>query len=547
MTAAARRFVFAPLERRGLLLGLTPIQLASLAGGALMAMVAIHAAPDPAGILAGLILALGGAAVACLPVAGRPPVAWLPVAGGWARRRARGPAIDRTPTLGTTTVLPLPPRTAASPSPSPSRRAGARLSRRPVRGRSRGRGGGEDVPTTRSDTLGSAIEIVEAPALPGQPALAVLRDRVNGTWATALPVRGRAFALLDPEDKERRLGAWGAVLAGMARNGSPVHRLQWVERSFAGDGDALSRYLAEAGTELPTSEAPFRPSPWPDAGPQTSLEAAREGYADLIAAAGPTTLEHDSLVVLAIRPRRVGRSIRSFGRGPDAVVGLLRREVRLLQGQLRGAELVAGDPLDGPAMALALRAPVDPGARRRSDPAESGRRRMGPAAWPLASDEAWSSLRTDGSWHATFWIAEWPRLEVGPDFLAPLLLAGAHRTVSVTMAPVPPERARRQVEAARTAEAADEELRRSAGFLSTARRRRESEGVAQREVELADGHAEYRFSGYVTVSAAERTGLEAACSEIEQVAQQARLELRRLYGQQREAFTWTLPLARGLA
>jgi hypothetical protein len=69
----------------------------------------------------------------------------------------------------------------------------------------------------------------------------------------------------------------------------------------------------------------------------------------------------------------------------------------------------------------------------------------------------------------------------------------------------------------------------------------------QRESELADGHAEFRFSGYVTVSGADRPGLEAACAEIEQAAQQSRIELRRLYGQQREAFTWTLPLGRGLS
>ena len=56
---------------------------------------------------------------------------------------------------------------------------------------------------------------------------------------------------------------------------------------------------------------------------------------------------------------------------------------------------------------------------------------------------------------------------------------------------------------------------------------REAEGVCRREAELADGHAEYRFSGYVTVTAADREGLEAACVETEQAAQRAHLELRR--------------------
>ena len=71
--------------------------------------------------------------------------------------------------------------------------------------------------------------------------------------------------------------------------------------------------------------------------------------------------------------------------------------------------------------------------------------------------------------------------------------------------------------------------------------------MIRRESELADGHADYRFSGYVTVTAARPGGLEAACLETEQAAQRAHLELRRLYGRQAEAFTWTLPLARGLA
>ena len=52
--------------------------------------------------------------------------------------------------------------------------------------------------------------------------------------------------------------------------------------------------------------------------------------------------------------------------------------------------------------------------------------------------------------------------------------------------------------------------------------------MLRREAELADGHAEYRFSGYVTVTAGDREGLEAACVETEQAAQRAQLELCRL-------------------
>jgi hypothetical protein len=85
-----------------------------------------------------------------------------------------------------------------------------------------------------------------------------------------------------------------------------------------------------------------------------------------------------------------------------------------------------------------------------------------------------------------------------------------------------------------------------AGFLSNARRDREAEGVLRREAELADGHCDYRFSGYVTETADSPDGLATACAALEQSAQASRVELRCLYGRQEEALSWTLPLCRGL-
>ena len=82
--------------------------------------------------------------------------------------------------------------------------------------------------------------------------------------------------------------------------------------------------------------------------------------------------------------------------------------------------------------------------------------------------------------------------------------------------------------------------------MSSARRDRETEGAERREAELADGHCDYRFSGYVTESAETCDGLAVACAALEQAAQSALLDLRCLYGRQAEAYWWTLPLGRGL-
>ena len=68
-----------------------------------------------------------------------------------------------------------------------------------------------------------------------------------------------------------------------------------------------------------------------------------------------------------------------------------------------------------------------------------------------------------------------------------------------------------------------------------------------RERELAEGHQEVRFAGYVTVSARDDDELEAACEQVEQAAHQAYLDIQPLWGQQDTGFTQgALPIGRGL-
>ncbi|MDQ6839919.1 MAG: hypothetical protein M3137_16730 [Actinomycetota bacterium] len=473
-------YTFDPVDNGGVLLGLRAPQLGALGAGGILALVCAAVISGAIGALLAVLTLLGAIAVACWPIHGQPPIAWLPITGGWLARRASGPTRSPAPEQGTVSDVaqmvrwPPPPGGAGGP-------------RR------------RHVPASPPGTAPGGVTLLDVPGVTGDAPMGMVRDRRSGTWVAALTVGARSFTLLDTEDQRRRLGSWGSLLAGMARPASPVTRVQWLQTVAPADPSAL---------RLPTGGA----------------VGAQADYAEVVAVAGPAARQHTTLVVVAVRPRRGGAD-------PATV---LRREVRLVQGQLANADLLPGPPLDLPALTAAVRCRFDPG---------SGGRR---GAWPMASDEAWSAVRVDGGWHATYWIAEWPRVETGPDFLVPLLLAGGRRTVSVTMGPVPAARATREVESARTASLADDELRRRAGFLATARRQRQADGVARREAELADGHAEFRFSGYVTVCGDDRAALDGACAEVEHAAQAAHLELRRLWGRQAEAFTWTLPLARGL-
>ena len=158
-------------------------------------------------------------------------------------------------------------------------------------------------------------------------------------------------------------------------------------------------------------------------------------------------------------------------------------------------------------------------------------------------------VRSEGTWHAVFWVARWPLRDVDGLFLAPLLTRGsAQRTVSVVCEPIAPSRAYREAEAAVVGHEGDAQSRTRQGFLETARQRRRSQAARERETELADGHAMCRYAGYITVHGATPAKLEAACAQVTQHAQHSHLELRRLNGQHLASLAFTVPgFCRGLA
>ena len=254
---------------------------------------------------------------------------------------------------------------------------------------------------------------------------------------------------------------------------------------------------------------------------------------------------------MQIDQRRGAKELRRLGGGVEGACELLLREAESLAERLTIAEVSVFGLLRPRQYAALIRDAFDPFGRQsrtRTALGQDGREGVEPALMgPLADETSWSSYRTDSAFHATYWIASWPRSDVGPMFMAPLLMqTSALRTVAVTIEPVPYSLAMRRAEAAQTAEVAEEINRSRQGFMSTARIRRRQQAASRREEELADGHAEMRWTGYVRTSARSPAELERAESEVEHAAQLARLGLQRLYGEQDTGFPFTLPLCRGL-
>jgi hypothetical protein len=492
-----RTYRFGPLERRGLFGPVRGGQVAVLGVGALLAIAALDSAPSAVGALVATVLVTAGVALAVAPVGRRTPEEWLPIVFAFGIRRASGRTVwrSRLPERGQRVCLrgPAQLEVRESEAAAPSALRDLRITEVAYRDR----------------------------------VIGVLAERRGRLLTAVLACRVLAFSLLDAEAQERRLARWGLVLAGAAS--TAVKRIQWVERTAPAQGDELARWLhAERDPVVPLRGT-----------------AMVESYLELIATTSQVTQEHEILVAVQVDGRRAS------DHGRDGAMSALVEHTERVADGLEAAEVKVLGALTSGQLARALRTAFDPYARSELaalETADPGRDGLAEAnAWPLGAREGWDHYRSDGAVHATYWIGGWPRVDVSPLFMDALLgRSSVVRTVAVTFEPLPPERSTREVEAAVTRDRADGDLRRRFGQSETARQRQAQEATIRREAELAAGHTEVRLAGFVTVSGRDRDDLRRACAEVLEHAARARLELHRMYGQQAEAFTFSLPLGRGL-
>ncbi len=494
-------YAFGPLEHRGLLGPLRCGQALTLTFGTLSAILLLDRFPSGGGALGAMITIGLACAVSFAPLAGRSVPEWVPVVAAFVGRRltGRGRFRSSAPTVGTVVSS----RTRWSP---------------PARSPS--------VPATPAELRG--VRITEVPYR--QHTLGVLSEQAGRRLTAVLACRVLAFSLLDPDAQERRLARWGLVLSGAA--GTPVRRLQWIERTAPAQGDELVRWLhSERDPGLPPRGAPIV-----------------ESYLELIGASTEVTQEHEILLAVQVDAHRSRGWSSRGGRGLDEQ--LVEATERVSRGLVEAEVDVLG-ALSAGQLARTLRTAFDPyvrgelAAHDAIDPARDGLREAD--AWPHGRRERWDHYQSDGAVHATFWISGWPRIEVSPMFMDALLgRSGAVRAVAVTFEPLAVQRSTREIEAAITRDQADRELRHRFGQSETARQRQARAATVRREAELAAGHGEVRLSGFITVSGRDDADLRRSCAEVQDHAARARLELHRLYGQQADAFTFTLPLCRGL-
>ena len=462
--------------RAGIVMGLRAGQIALIATAGVAVLVALFSGIVP-GAGRGLVIGVAGVAIllAVTTVEDRPGYRWVAARTSQAVRARRG-----------NTTVSRPIHVGAAPIPSLLRAIGL------LPGRA------------------ASLQLHE------HDGVGYLIHPHHGTITAVVEVTSPEFLLRDPADRNSRVAGWGRVLAAATRTGA-IRQVQLLERSIPDDGSALSAY-----TQLHLT-------------PEPQYATLTDTYRDLVGDLRGGADRHQSFLAVTVDRAHAAGAIKAAGGKVTGLIAVWQQEFTLLARMLPAAGLEVIDPLSARRIGEVIRTGFDPSSALRI-PVDTG---VDPAvAGPAAGREEWAYLRTDGAFHAVLWVAEWPNGRTAADFLWPVIFpSGVQRTLSLFYRPYTRSQSEAAIRAKHSEIIQSSFLKDKLGRVETLTDSKEMTDVLTREGELLAGHGEVGLLGMVTVSASTLDDLEAAVTSVHAAATAASMDLRRVHGQQMQAFT----------
>ena len=386
------------------------------------------------------------------------------------------------------------------------------------------------------------LTILEADTGNGQT-MAVIHNRADRTFSAVARIRFPGIGLVDSSRRDQRVAGWGQLLSGLCSEGSPIIRVQALQRLVPESGAALHRWHEDHLSKV----APA---------------AAVEITSSLLGTATLATSQREAYLVFTMDSARAAGPIKNAGGGTVGAAAVLVRHLRALTSSIGSADLQVEGWLAPRDLAEVLRTAFDPHsarmlAERRAKANAAAVRGLEPTAepgvaiglaGPVATESARAHYSHDGAQSVTYWVAEWPRNKVYSTALAPLLGEGEHRRAfSLHVEPLTPRAAEREVMRERTARHVAVSMRHKSGQIVPEHEKAALHRAEAQDAERAAGHGLVRFSAYVTVTVTDPADLEDACSALEADASGARIELQRLWFAQDIGFACgALPVGMGL-
>ena len=342
----------------------------------------------------------------------------------------------------------------------------------------------------------------------------------SGHYAVVLRCDADGAGLVDPEQVETWVAAWGLWLANLAHEPGLAGATVTVETA----PDPGTRLAAEVS-------ATVRPD---------SPRLARAVMSEIVASYPTGSSSISTRVQLVYRAGGPGGVA-----GAEAMAVELGSRVPVLAGTLATTGAGVATPMSAAEIAETVRVGYDPAAALLIDAARAEGDRCGPGigwadAGPVAAQEAWDHYRHDSGVSSSWVMSQAPRGTVLSGVLSRLV--GPHpdiarKRVTLVYRPHDPGTAAQLVEA---------DVR-SAQFLATSRRQGSARddlalrSARQSAAEEAAGAGVVRFSLLVTLTVDQPGQRQHAERVLEGLGATARLQLRRAWGAQAVTFAAGLP------
>jgi hypothetical protein len=398
---------------------------------------------------------------------------------------------------------------------------------------------GTEIPMELPGIL-APLRILSVPVTRGD--VAVVAHRYDRTYTAVARVRIPGIGLADSVRQDQRVAGWGALLASLCTEGSPLIRVQALQRLVPDPGAALRSWHQ---SHLTT------------AAPDLAVQVTGQ----LLAETALATSRREAYLAVTMDARRAHGQIKSAGGGDAGAAAVLVRHLRAMQQSLASAELEVEGWLAARDLAEVIRTAYDPdslaplAARRAAHTPRNTRSRktIAPGTSPALAGPVYAEARPgsyvhDGAVTVSYWVQDWPRSHAWCTALGPLLADGSHRrSFGMIFEPLNPRAAERQVMRERTARHVAVRMRQRTGQIVPEHEQAAMELALRQDAERAAGHGLVRFTAYVAVTVTEPGSVEDACAALEADAAAARIELRKMWFAQDSGFALAaLPLAMGL-
>lgn len=291
----------------------------------------------------------------------------------------------------------------------------------------------------------------------------------------------------------------------------------------------------------------------------TVPDTVADNYAEVMDRSERFAVAHRNYLTFTLDLVALGAQVKSLGGGKDAIVALAAIEAGNLADALASAKVKVRRWLSAREVAALARVAFDPDfagtVQNRTDVADAG---VDPVAiGPMYLEEPKGRnglVYSDSGVHSTMWIHEWPRSDAPVGFVAPLVFARHPGTgtavthiLSVVLTPVPVNQALKRIRDEKKVWRGNEKLRAKRSADGSAADAADWAALEKQEQEIVEGHGEFRYGAYLTVTAPDEERLDQALAGARNALSRAGMEAQTLYCQQAEALMVNaLPIGLGM-